>query len=78
MNYGSLAPLPSNQPLNAYTGPPYLGRISLWAWGSVANNPTKPSGSRSANRAVYSWQNGPWIGFEGDIQATAPRTPFSA
>ena len=45
MNYGSRAPYTVNQPLNAYSwAGPYLGGNLGYAWGSVDNNPTKPSG----------------------------------
>src|SRR3954464_12861483 len=43
--YGSRAPYTVNQPLNAYSwAGPYLGGNIGYAWGSVDNNPTKPSG----------------------------------
>ena len=43
--YGSRAPYTVNQPLNAYSwAGPYLGANLGYAWGSVDNNPTKPSG----------------------------------
>ena len=42
--YGSRAPYTVNQPLNAYSwAGPYLGGNLGYAWGSVDNNPTKPS-----------------------------------
>ena len=45
LNYGSRAPYTVNQPLNAYSwAGPYLGGNLGYAWGSVDNNPTKPSG----------------------------------
>ena len=44
-NYGSRAPYTVNQPLNAYSwAGPYLGGNLGYAWGSVDNNPAKPSG----------------------------------
>ena len=72
--YGSRAPYTVNQPLNAYSwAGPYLGGNLGYAWGSVANNPTKPSGFVGGVQAGYNWQNGAFVfGVEGDIQATGP------
>ena len=45
LSYGPRAPYTVNQPLNAYSwAGPYLGGNLGYAWGSVDNNPTKPSG----------------------------------
>jgi outer membrane immunogenic protein len=79
MNYGR-APYTVNQPLNAYSwAGPYLGGNLGYAWGSVDNNPTKPSGFAGGVQAGYNWQqNGPWVfGIEGDIQATAADDTFA-
>ena len=80
MNYGSRAPYTVNQPLNAYSwAGPYLGGNLGYAWGSVDNNPTKPSGFAGGIQAGYNWQNGPWVfGVEGDIQATRRRRNLCA
>src|ERR1700710_2464306 len=61
--YGSRAPYTVNQPLNAYSwAGPYLGGNLGYAWGSVDNNPTKPSGFAGGVQAGYNWQqNGPWV-----------------
>src|ERR1700709_1570255 len=66
------APSPVNQPLNAYSwAGPYLGGNLGYAWGSVDNNPTNPSGFQGGVQAGYNWQNGPWVfGVEGDVQIT--------
>ena len=58
---------------------PYLGGNLGYAWGSVANNPTKPSGIAGGVQAGYNWQNGtPWVfGIEGDIQATGAEETFA-
>ena len=79
-NYGSRAPYTVNQPLNAHSwAGPYLGGNLGYAWGSVANNPTKPSGIAGGGQAGYNWQNGgPWVfGVEGDIQATGAEETFA-
>ena len=80
INYGSRAPYTVNQPLNAYSwAGPYLGGNLGYAWGSVDNNPTKPSGFAGGVQAGYNWQqNGPWVfGVEGDIQASGAEQTFA-
>jgi outer membrane immunogenic protein len=59
---------------------PYLGGNLGYAWGSVANNPTKPSGVAGGVQAGYNWQQpgSPWVfGIEGDIQATGAEETFA-
>jgi outer membrane immunogenic protein len=57
---------------------PYLGINLGYAWGSVANNPTKPSGFVGGVQAGYNWQNGAFVfGLEGDIQATGAEQTFA-
>ncbi len=77
--YGSRAPYTVNQPLNAYSwAGPYLGGNLGYAWGSVDNNPTKPSGFEGGAQAGYNWQTGPWVfGVEGDIEATGAADTFA-
>ena len=79
LNYGSHAPYTVNQPLNAYSwAGPYLGGNIGYGWGSVDNNPTKPSGFAGGIQAGYNWQTGPWVfGAEGDIQATGAEQTFA-
>ncbi len=83
-NYGS--PLTMNQPqLNGYSwAGPYLGGNLGYAWGSVDNNPTKPSGFVGGVQAGYNWPIGNWqtgpswvFGVEGDIQATGADDTFA-
>ena len=58
--YGSRAPYTVNQPLNAYSwAGPYLGGNIGYAWGSVDNNPARPSGFVGGVQGGYNWQNGP-------------------
>jgi len=73
------APYTVNQPLNAYSwAGPYLGGNLGYSWGSVDNNPTKPSGFEGGVQAGYNWQTGPWVfGVEGDIQATGADDTFA-
>ena len=55
--YGSRAPYTVNQPLNAYSwAGPYLGGNLGYDWGTVDNNPTKPSGFVGGVQAGYNWQ----------------------
>ena len=77
--YGSRAPYTVNQPLNAYSwAGPYLGGNLGYAWGSVDNNPTNPSGFVGGVQAGYNWQTGPWVfGVEGDIEATGAADTFA-
>ncbi|MFB9264591.1 outer membrane protein [Bradyrhizobium erythrophlei] len=77
-DYGR-APYTVNQPLNAYSwAGPYLGGNLGYAWGSVDNNPTKPSGFAGGVQAGYNFQNGPFVfGIEGDIQASAADDTFA-
>ena len=79
LSYGPRAPYTVNQPLNAYSwAGPYLGGNLGYAWGSVDNNPTKPSGFAGGVQAGYNWQSGPWVfGVEGDIQATGADDTFA-
>jgi len=77
--YGSRAPYTVNQPLNIYSwAGPYLGANLGYAWGSVDNNQTKPSGFSGGAQAGYNWQTGQWVfGVEGDIQATGAEDTFA-
>ncbi|WFU17937.1 outer membrane protein [Bradyrhizobium sp. CB3481] len=78
--YGSGAPLTVNDTLyrSDSWARPYLGVNLGYAWGSVANNPTKPSGFVGGVQAGYNWQNGSFVfGLEGDIQATAAEETFA-
>ena len=79
MNYGARAPYTVNQPLNSYSwAGPYLGVNLGYAWGSVQNNPTKPSGFEGGVQAGYNWQSGPVVfGVEGDLQATGANETFA-
>ena len=79
LNYGQRAPYTVNQPLNAYSwAGPYLGGNVGYAWGSVDNNPAKPSGFIGGVQAGYNFQSGPWVfGVEGDIQASGADDTFA-
>ena len=69
------APAPSS----AYSwAGPYLGANLGYAWGSVDNNLTKPSGFAGGVQAGYNWQTGPWVfGVEGDIEVTGAEDTFA-
>jgi outer membrane immunogenic protein len=79
LGYGSRAPYTVNQPLNAYSwAGPYLGGNLGYEWGSVSNNPTKPSGFVGGATAGYNWQSAYWVfGVEGDIEATGADDTFA-
>jgi outer membrane immunogenic protein len=72
-------PYTVSQPLNAYSwAGPYLGGNIGWDWGSVDNNPTRPSGFVGGVQAGYNFQTGPWVfGIEGDLQATGASDTFA-
>jgi outer membrane immunogenic protein len=80
--YGSRAPNTVNQSLfrpDSWAGP-YLGGNLGYAWGSVADNPAKPSGFVGGVQAGYNWQQlgSPFVfGLEGDIQATGAEETFA-
>ena len=77
--YGSRGPYTVNQPLNAYSwAGPYLGGNLGYDWGSVGNNPTKPSGFVGGIQGGYNWQTGPWVfGVEGDLELTGADDTFA-
>src|SRR5712672_4440781 len=57
---------------------PYLGGNIGYAWGSVDNNPTKPSGFVGGVQGGYNWQSGAWVfGLEADIQASGANDTFA-
>jgi outer membrane immunogenic protein len=77
--YGSRPPYTVYQPLNGYSwAGPYIGGNVGYAWGSVDNSWTKPSGFAGGVQAGYNWQQGLWVfGLEGDIQATSADDTFA-
>ena len=78
LNYGRPA-YTGNQLFDGFSwARPYLGVNLGYAWGSVANNPTKPSGFVVGVQAGYNWQSGAFVfGVEGDIQATGAEETFA-
>jgi outer membrane immunogenic protein len=65
-------------PLDYSWARPYLGGTLGYEWGSVGNNPTKPSGITGGIEAGYNWQNGPFVfGLEGDINLTGANDTFA-
>jgi outer membrane immunogenic protein len=59
---------------------PYLGGNLGYSWGSVDNNPTKPSGFAGGVQAGYNFKmnHSPWVfGIEGDLQATGADDTFA-
>jgi outer membrane immunogenic protein len=77
--YYSGSPYTVAEPLNGYSwAGPYLGGNLGYAWGSVTNNPTSPSGLTGGVEAGYNFQNGSWVfGVEGDIDATGAEDTFA-
>ena len=73
-------PYTGNQSYNAFSwARPYLGGNLGYAWGSVANNPTKPSGfrGRRSGRLQLAERKLSVFGLEGDIQATGAEETFA-
>jgi outer membrane immunogenic protein len=68
-----------NTPLTDSWAVPYLGGNLGWAWGSVDNNLTQPSGLVGGVQAGFGWHPVPqWVvGIEGDIQATGASDTFA-
>jgi len=73
---------------NYYTAPaplgafswigPYLGGNIGYEWGTISNNPTKPSGIFGGIQAGYNWQFGQFVlGAETDIQASGASDTFA-
>ena len=78
--YGS--PYTNNQPVFGKDSwaAPYVGGNLGWAWGSVDNNLTQPSGLAGGVQAGFNWHSpgAPWVvGIEGDIQATGASDTFA-
>ena len=73
------APYTVNQPLNAFSwAGPYLGGNIGYGWGSVDNNPTKPSGLAGGVDGGYNWQSGRFVyGIEGDLDITGADDTFA-
>ncbi len=66
-------------PLSAYswTGP-YLGANLGYEWGTVSNNPTRPSGVAGGIQGGYIWQSGRFVyGGEADLQFTDANAMFA-
>jgi len=82
--YAPHAPYTVNQPLNVYSwAGPYLGGNLGYAWGSVDNNPTRPSGFSGGVQGGYNWQTGSVLGplvfgVEADIQGGDLRDSYPA
>lgn len=75
-----------NQPLDALSwAGPYLGGNLGYEWGTVSNNPTRPSGIVGGAQAGYNWQSGNWqsgsgvwvFGVEGDLELTGADETFA-
>jgi outer membrane immunogenic protein len=57
---------------------PYLGINVGHQWGTVTNNPTKPSGFTGGIQGGYNWQTGQFVfGGETDLQMSAADDTFA-
>jgi len=79
LSYAPRSAYTVNQPLNAYSwAGPYLGGNLGYDWGSISNNPTKPSGFVGGAQAGYNWQTGHLVfGVEGDIEVSGADDTFA-
>ena len=72
---------------NYYTAPaplasswagPYLGATAGYEWGTVSNNPTRPSGFAGGLEAGFNWQHGNFVyGAETDINLSGADDTFA-
>ena len=69
------------QPLDALSwAGPYLGGNLGYEWGTVSNNPTRPTGLVGGAQAGYNWRptGNNWVfGVEGDLEATGADDTFA-
>jgi outer membrane immunogenic protein len=66
-------------PFSAYSwAGPYVGGTLGYEWGSVDNNPTRPSGIAGGLEAGFNWQNGNFVyGGETDVNFSAAEDTFA-
>jgi outer membrane immunogenic protein len=66
-------------PLGFYSwAGPYLGANVGYQWGTITNNPTRPSGIIGGVQAGYNWQTGQFVfGGEIDLQWSAADDVFA-
>jgi outer membrane immunogenic protein len=70
--YNAPAPLASS-----WAGP-YVGANVGYQWGSVSNNPTKPSGLAGGLEAGFNWQHGEFLyGLETDVELSGADDTFA-
>jgi outer membrane immunogenic protein len=67
---------PQPYPL-AWAGP-YVGATLGYEWGSIDNNPTRPSGVAGGSEAGFNWQTGNFVyGGETDFNLSAADDTFA-
>jgi outer membrane immunogenic protein len=58
---------------------PYVGTTVGYEWGSVDNNPARPSGVAGGLEAGFNWQNGNFVyGGEADFNLSAAKDTFAS
>jgi len=74
-NYYYTAPAP----LSAYSwAGPYLGATLGYEWGTIDNNPTRPSGVAGGGEVGFNWQHGNFVyGAEADISVSGAEDTFA-
>jgi outer membrane immunogenic protein len=74
---GSYYTAPATLTASSWAGP-YLGANLGYEWGTVSNNPTRPSGLAGGIEAGYNWQFGQFVtGAEADLQASGAQDTFA-
>lgn len=75
--YSAPAYAPSTISSYSWMGP-YLGFNAGYQWGTVTNNPTRPSGFAGGVQGGYNWQNGQFVyGGETDLQVSGADDTFA-
>jgi outer membrane immunogenic protein len=68
---------PSSYSAYSWAGP-YLGVNLGYEWGSVSNNPTRPSGVAGGAEGGFNWQHGNFVyGAEADINLSSADDTFA-
>ena len=79
LGYPQRRPYTVAQPLDAYSwAGPYLGGNLGYGWGSVTNNPARPSGFNGGITGGINFQSNAFvIGLEADLQASGADDTFA-
>lgn len=74
---GNYYTVPEPLGANSWAGP-YLGANLGYEWGTVSDNPARPSGFAGGLEAGYNWQSGNFVwGGETDLQISGAQDTFA-